>query len=150
MNTTEKLLFTDKYLGIPELEALHQQSKEWLSDVAFWSDEAGFLKKLIDKNFVHLMAGEGLSTVARLSDEVSKMKDTELKNLKGLLEIHEMRLAEFIENPVFHKEESYRKEHRRLESRVREMAMKNMALKRRIFGAAENVLMEERVGKIHA
>lgn len=140
-----KVFTKDKYLDIPSLEALHHESREWFSDIAFWADEADFLKKLIDNNFVHLLAGENVQTLSNLSGQVFKMKTTELKNLKELVESHEVRLSEFLKKSYFHEEEAYRKEHGSLAIKVREMAMKNMALKRRIFGAAENMKMEERV-----
>ncbi|MCB0689237.1 MAG: hypothetical protein KDC53_22015, partial [Saprospiraceae bacterium] len=73
-----------------DLEDLHQQSREWLSDVAFWQDEADFLKRLIDKNFVHLMTGEGLSTAIRLSEKISNLRNTELKNLFEMIKLHEV------------------------------------------------------------
>ena len=145
MKARKESIAKSKYLNIPSLEELHQESREWLSDIAFWGDETVFLKKMIDKNFIHLLAGEGLDTAVKLSGEVSKMKETDLINLKELVEIHEVRLSEFIKDPYFHEEERYRKEHGRLAAKVREMAMKNMVLKRRIFGAAENILLEERV-----
>ena len=109
MKTTSETVFGEKYTGVAELDHLHKQSREWLSDMAFWKDEAIFLKRLIDKNFVHLMTGEGLSTAIKLSEKISHLIDIELKNLTGLVEIHEGKLAELLENPQSKREEAFLK-----------------------------------------
>lgn len=145
MKDTIGNLASDQYMGIPELEDLHQQSREWLSDMAFWKDEADFLKKLIDKNFVHLMTGEGLSTAIRLSDKISRLGDTDVKNLMELIKIHEVKLAELISKPNDRLEDSYRREHRNLAAKFRDLAMQNMSVKRRIFASAEKILHDEKI-----
>ena len=145
MKTTSETVFGEKYTGVAELDHLHKQSREWLSDMAFWKDEAIFLKRLIDKNFVHLMTGEGLSTAIKLSEKISHLIDIELKNLTGLVEIHEGKLAELLENPQSKREEAFRKEHMQLAIRFRDLAMKNMSLKRRIFASAEKILHDEKI-----
>lgn len=145
MKDSIESLASDQYLGIPELEDLHQQSREWLSDMAFWKDEADFLKKLIDKNFVHLMTGEGLSTAIRLSDKIARLGDTDVKNLMELIKNHEVKLAELISKPNDRLEESYRREHRNLAAKFRDLAMQNMSVKRRIFASAEKILHDEKI-----
>lgn len=133
-----------------DLEDLHQQSREWLSDVAFWQDEADFLKRLIDKNFVHLMTGEGLSTAIRLSEKISNLRNTELKNLFEMIKLHEVKLTELIENPQDKMEASYRKEHKKLAEKFRELAMLNMSIKRRIFASAEKILHDDKIKSLKA
>lgn len=133
------------YALAPELEDLHTQSREWLSDLAFWKDEADFLRRLIDKNFVHLMTGEGLRTAVQLSEKISTLSDIEVKNLIDLVRIHEGKLAELMEKPQEKREESFRKEHKLLARRFRDLAMENMSVKRRIFASAEKILHDEKI-----
>ncbi|MCB0667257.1 MAG: hypothetical protein KDC80_15625 [Saprospiraceae bacterium] len=145
MKSTIENPISDRYAMAPELEDLHRQSREWLSDMAFWKDEADFLRRLIDKNFVHLMTGEGMETAFQLSKKIAHLGDTQVKNLIDLVEIHEGKLAELIENPQEKREESFRKEHRLLAIKFREVAMQNMSIKRRIFAAAEKILHDEKI-----
>lgn len=150
MNTRNQPLFQDKYLSRPSWEALHQDTKEWLSDLAFWNDEINFFTKLIKKNFLPLMAKEGAALVNTIQNEISEIQTSELKELKDSVEAHETRLAELLKNPALHKEadERYRRQHRRLEITIRKMTLKIRGLKEQLFAAEKDVLHEEEMKKL--
>lgn len=150
MDTRNKPLFHDKYLSRPSLDALHQDAKEWLSDLAFWNDEITFFTKLIRKSFLPLMTKEGLPLVSTIQNEIAELQTSELKELKDSVEGHETRLAEFLKSPAPQKEadERYRRQHRRLEIKIREMTLKIRGLKQQLFSAEKDLLHEEEMKKL--
>ena len=132
-------------LEVADLGTLHRQSKVWLSDIAFREEEAGFLKSLLQKHFVHFLAEEGIDTIGKISNELEQLADNDLKELQQRIEKHENYLARIIENPLLCEEEAYRQEHRSLDERFGNFHVDFLAVKRRIFGAAEQVLRIERI-----
>ncbi|RMG19469.1 MAG: hypothetical protein D6730_21500 [Bacteroidetes bacterium] len=150
MKASKHTTFRKQFFKVPELDALHLESREWLSDIDFWKEEAVFLKKLIDKHFVHLLEDEGLAEAGRLSVEIKRLMEGELDELRSQVLDHEKKLARLVRHASEEEEKAFRTEHGRLSYRMREMAARMMVLKREVFKAMEEVLEEERVKALKA
>jgi hypothetical protein len=46
------------YLLEGSLEVLHQQTREWLSEMALWKDEIRFFRSLINKRLIKVKSEE--------------------------------------------------------------------------------------------
>ena len=97
-----KLLASSKknYLLDAGIEILHEQSNEWLSEIAFWYDEVAFLYTLIGKKTVKFVPLEAKAIIEKTEFELQRLTDGELYSLKQTVVKQEKLLAYIMEGKV--------------------------------------------------
>lgn len=101
-----------EYLLEASLESLHQESQEWLKEIAFWSDEMSFFFTLLHRKEVReVFPSKELVT---LEKELIRIHGDKLDTARSLVQSHERTLASVLKTTSLQDEESYRNAHRKL------------------------------------
>ena len=124
-----------EYLLRAGLEVLHEQSKEYLDEIAFIKEELVFFNKLLNKN-----AGQQFPSnqAATLSKEMVAFDSNPLTILHNKIIEHERWLADMIKTDTLGRQESYRDIHRGLTEEMDECRKKFQSLKKSIFSFAKS------------
>jgi hypothetical protein len=101
----------NKYLHKADLNELHADTIEWLSDLEFCKTELSFLFKLLDKYFLRVRGDEKLNELFILESRVKSFRTEILKDLFEEINNHEKHLASLDENMFTNDEQSIRDEH---------------------------------------
>jgi hypothetical protein len=101
---------TTEYLLDASLESLHSESREWLSEIDFWTDEMTFFYKLIHLREPHLSFPS--ADLAVLEKELIRITTENLGKVKLEIENHERALHAIVTNTSFVEERGYRERHR--------------------------------------
>lgn len=120
------------YLLNAAVDVLHVQSNEWISEIAFWRDEAAFFYALVvekTQNSVPLGARELLED---LEKKLVSLTGGELEALDSAVKKHENLLAHLIETQSGHEEE-YRDKHTVLAMKFSELERNFKTIKKEIF-----------------
>lgn len=138
-----KLLTPPKpiYLLDVNLEMLHEQSNEWMSEIAFWRDEAAFFYALILQETFKSVPIIAKKSIKRIEKELISITVDELDILQKKVEQHE----KFLNNLLItesHDEETYRKKHRELAQEFVHFEKRFKALKKDVFETAELIKKE--------
>lgn len=123
-----------EYLLDASLESLHQESLEWLKEIAFWADEMSFFFTLLHKKEVR----EAFPTkeLAALEKELIRIHGDKLDAARSMVESHERTLASVLKTTSLQAEESYRETHRRLLMEVYGMQSLIRDFKKAVFDFA--------------
>lgn len=97
-----------EYLLGASLDVLHAESREWLSELSFFTEEISCYYKLLHKN-VHL-PGFPTKELAELEKQMIRINSEELAIVKGRVERHERELAALMK--ASSEEYEYRHQHR--------------------------------------
>ena len=140
-----KLLTTSKrsYLLDAGTEILHEQSNEWLSEIAFWYDEVAFLYSLVVKKTIKFVPLEAKGIIEKTEFELNNLTSGELDNLKLVVEKHEKLLSNIIEQRDHTIEEIYREKHYQLTREIEKMERRMKLLKKDVFNLVELVVQNE-------
>lgn len=122
---------TTTYLLDSGVEALHQQSIEWLEDIAFWRDEAAFLYTLEMRKTYKSVPVDAKNTIQQIEDELIKISGGDLDALYDEVEKHEHYLDVMLEARL--DTEGYRERHKAIAEKVAEFDNRFRALKKKIF-----------------
>ncbi|WP_158976652.1 hypothetical protein [Cellulophaga sp. L1A9] len=109
------------------LDVLHQESKEFLETIAFWSYETQFFKNLLEK------AKTNESRYQQMLQTLDTIYDQLFKFLKKDIVAHEKNLSELKELAAGLNDASYRDEHKKLGENMSLLAQDFKELKMTIF-----------------
>ena len=123
---------TSEYLLSAGIETLHQQTMEWLEDVAFWRDEAAFLYSLEISKTMKEIPVKAKDKLDKLNNELIQIASDDIDNLYNKIEAHEAYLDQLITSKR-EDEETYREKHEELASEVIKLGARLRALKKDIF-----------------
>ncbi|ADV50313.1 hypothetical protein I2486_15020 [Cellulophaga sp. E16_2] len=126
MKTVPKNPKTALLLGAG-LDVLHQESKEWLEAISFWSYEAQFFKNLLEK------ANTNESRYQQMLQTLDDIYNQLFKFLKKDIVAHEKNLSELTELAEGLSDEAYREEHKRLGESMSLLTQDFKELKMTIF-----------------
>lgn len=118
------------------IEVLHEQSTEWLNEIAFWKDEAAFFYSLIVKKTLNSVPVKAGPMLEKIEKELVSITVEELNELQKVVEQHEEFLGQLVENNHLG-EESYRASHKQLMNRLAEFEKRFKALKQDVFALAK-------------
>lgn len=140
-----KLLSTSKknYLLDAGIEILHEQSNEWLSEIAFWYNEVAFLYSLVVKKTIKYVPLEAKAIIEKTEFELNKLNGGELDSLKANVENHEKLLSNIIEQKDYTIEEIYREKHHQLTREMEKVERRLKLLKRDVFSLVEMVVRND-------
>lgn len=116
------------------VEELHQESIEWLSEVSFIKQKLMFLRKLLTKNTGHFPTVES----AELDKELIVFNSNMLSTLLHSIREHEMWLSDIFRTDTPSRLKFYRELHDELGERIKTCRNEIVAMKKRIFAFAMN------------
>jgi hypothetical protein len=99
-----------EYLLGASLDVLHAESREWLSEISFTSEEIACYYKLLHKN--KPFPGFPTSELAEMEKEMIRISSEELTKVKNRVERHERELAALMNDTSATEEYEYRHQHR--------------------------------------
>jgi hypothetical protein len=127
-----------QYLLEAGLEVLHSQSNEWLSEIAFWRDEAAFFYTLLAKKTLKYVPVNAKNSIDKIEKELVSITGGELDELQKDVERHEVFLGSLLEGKRLN-EDTYREKHEQLTFRILEFERRFKSLKKQIFTLVEQI-----------
>ncbi|MEZ4991225.1 MAG: hypothetical protein R2824_12465 [Saprospiraceae bacterium] len=137
------------YWQYAALDHLHERSRNWLSEIAFWKEEILFMKHLITNHFTFFIDPKRISRTTTLTNQLHVIEN-DLQTLEENVREHEHHLKEVMQTNSDKLEKEYRKEHGSLENLLDNFVNDFKAGKRAVFKTAEEVLKEERMQRFIA
>ncbi len=126
------------YLLEAGLEVLHQQSREWLSEIIFWRDETAFFYSLIVKKTLKSVPLNAKNKIQKIENELIKITGADLGNLESEVIQHEHYLNRLILTNRLDERE-YRNKHRELTLKFMEFEYRLKNLKKEVFNLVESI-----------
>lgn len=120
------------------LEELHKESREWLNEILYWSDEAEFLYKIIGNKKCVVVPLQTQNAIWHTERELAKISNHELFDLQAEVELHENSLSKLMKNGGAD-EEKYRDFHKELKGKVGKFKSDFILLKKGIFNLIESI-----------
>lgn len=99
-----------EYLLDASLATLHAESREWLNELNFWSEEMSCFYKLLHKNASSL--DFPTRELTDLEKEMIRITSEELMRVKSEVETHERTLVAIMKNTSFGEQREYRDRHK--------------------------------------
>ena len=127
---------TADYLLDAGIETLHQQSIEWLEDIAFWRDETAFLYALEVSKTLKDVPVAAKAKLEKIDKELIRISGGDLDDLYKKVEEHEEYLDAILSSKR-EDEEIYRNKHKQIAADVAKLANRIKALKMEIFEIAK-------------
>ncbi len=135
MNTTITNPKTELLLGAG-LDVLHFESKEWLSDIAFFKDETRFFTDLLKKKKTKDIAQSAYSKILENLDEVhAELFDY----LADDIVAHEKLLSRLEKGEKGLADGDYRDKHRQLKKRMETFTSNFREFKNMVFGYSKKL-----------
>ncbi|TLP81738.1 hypothetical protein [Maribacter sp. ACAM166] len=135
MNTTTTNPKTELLLGAG-LDVLHFESREWLSDIAFYKDETRFFADLLKKKKTKDAAQSAYSKILENLDEVhAELFDY----LADDIVAHEKLLSRLEKGEKGLADGDYRDKHRELKKRMETFTSAFREFKKMVFGYAKKL-----------
>ena len=113
------------------LETLHAQSREWLNEIDFWSEEMTFFYNLIHRSEPRIFFPT--AGLADLERRLITLTSDHLTKLKIDIENHERVLAAMVKNISLEEEREYRERHRGLVGEMYELDEVIRKFKKTVF-----------------
>jgi hypothetical protein len=116
----------------PDIELLHTQSVEWISDIAFWRDEAAFLYSLEVKKVLKELSSEEKNKLEKIETDLIKIAGHELDTLYDAVTKHEHSLSSLLESNNC-SDHSYIDGHKQVAQQVNFFDLRFKILKKHFF-----------------
>ena len=130
METKIKNPKTELLLGAG-LDVLHQESREWLENIAFWKDEANFFADLLSAKEA------GISQYGKVLTNLDKIHENLFDYLSEDIAAHERDLSDLLAGEKDGSDSEYRAAHRKLKERMELFTEDFKDFKRMVFGYAK-------------
>lgn len=139
-----KLLTSPKktYLLDARIEILHEQSDEWLKEIAFWYDELSFLYSLVIKKTLKSVPIDSKNSILKIEDELIKLTGGELDQLKLTVELHEKFLSGLLERNNITDVQIYKDKHHQLMMYFEQLEQRIKSVKKEVFKLVESIVKE--------
>lgn len=131
---TAKISDSKKALMLAEaLDALHQESREWLNTIAFWQDEAKFFTDLLDKEQIKA------SEYGQMLQYLDKIHETLFDYLVEDIVAHEKQLSRLVSGDKEVTDRDYREKHITLKEQMELFTNDFREFKKMVFGYAKKL-----------
>lgn len=147
MNKTK--IKKDWYGRLKSKEELHDNSKNWLSEILFVNDELRFLDHLLGSNYIDFLEFELNNKIEKLVKSIKEEKKIGAA-LKKLIQDHERILSDLIDTDSVTGNANYMDVHKKLEFEMILYNKKYKKLKRQIFEVVENVMEKKAQKKLQS
>jgi hypothetical protein len=125
------------YLLEASLEALHEESREWISEIEFWKREVSFFSKLISNKYVKSVLEGKKEIYDKASSRLKVYKENTLDELKKEVMEQEKILSENLKKNTS-EESVYRERHKNLTDKIRNFKNEYQNIKKDFFIIMEN------------
>jgi len=126
------------YLLEASLEALHEESSVWISEIEFWKREVSFFSKLLSNKYVKSVL-EGKKEMYDLATaRLKTYKEKTLEAFKKEVMDQERILSEILQNKTSVEDAVYRERHRDLTEKIRNFKDEYQNIKKDFFIIMEN------------
>ena len=115
------------------LDALHQESREWLNNIAFWQDEAKFFTDLLDKEQIKT------SEYGQMLQYLDKIHETLFDYLAEDIVAHEKQLSRLVSGDKEVSDRDYREKHVALKEQMELFTNDFREFKKMVFGYAKKL-----------
>lgn len=115
------------------LDALHQESREWLNTIAFWQDEAKFFTDLLDKEQIKA------SEYGQMLQYLDKIHETLFNYLVEDIVAHEKQLSRLVSGDKEVSDRDYREKHITLKEQMELFTNDFREFKKMVFGYAKKL-----------
>jgi hypothetical protein len=144
MTTTIKKTWSNTRKSVSEL---HEESKNWLSELAFIRDEIKFLNHLLSEKYIDYLFA-GLGKRIEIFTKKMKVEDASGEILSETINKHELLLAELIEHNNLLTNINYIDQYKNLEKEIEIYMKKYKNLKKQIFEVVEKVMRKKNIKQI--
>jgi hypothetical protein len=120
------------------LDVLHEQSTEWLNEIAFWRDETAFFYSLIVTKTFKSVPTNSKNDLEKIEKELISITGGELDKLENAVAEHEKFLSYLMECQD-ENQESYRDKHKELTHTFNQFEKRYKFLKKEIFSFVEKI-----------
>jgi hypothetical protein len=125
-----------KHLLSASLESLHQETVEWIEDIAFWRDEIAFLYSLELKDTLKSVPVDERSSIRKIENEIVKIAGGDIDKLEDEVEQHEVSLYGILTNKS-NDEAVYREQHVHISAIIAQIEKRIRVLKSEIYRLAK-------------
>lgn len=124
------------------VEELHSDTTNWISEIDFIADEIRFLEHLLSSNYINCLEAGLYQKIETL---VLKMTDEKKvgTTVKEIIQEQEFILSHLIENNTANTNKNYFETHRKLEKEIAFYIKKYKHIKKQIFGIIEDILRKK-------
>ena len=137
----------DWYGRLKSTEELHDDSKNWLSEIGFVNDEMRFLDHLLGSNYIDFLEYGLEKNVERLVKNIADEKKIG-KELFTIINDHEKVLGDLIKTNSVTSNTNFMDVHKKLEFEMTIYNKKYKKLKRQIFELVEDVIHKKKQKKL--
>jgi hypothetical protein len=130
MNQVKSTLAT--FLLKPGLETLHEESMEWLEEIAFWRYEVAFLYALEINKTLKSVPVKAKEVMEQAENELIKLSGEDIDTLCDEVVAHERYLGKLIEGK-YEDQEEYRDKHDKIALKIKAFEKRFKILKKEIF-----------------
>lgn len=129
------------------ISKLHDESKNWSSELAFINDEIKFLNHLLSAQYIDYLFA-GLSKRIEIFTKKMEIEKQSGVTLQHLINKHELLLTDLIEHNNLIANINYIDEHKKLEKEILIYLKKYKNLKKQIFEVVEKVMRKKNIKKL--
>jgi len=122
-----------------DAQELHNDSKLWLSEIDFISDEIRFLEHLLSAKYIDCLSAGLYQKIEEFVYKISEQKKVG-ETIRIVINEQETILLDLIQKNNVNSNKNYLENHKKLEFEVNYYSKKYKRLKRQIFEIVENVM----------
>lgn len=127
---------------VKSVEELHNDSKEWISEIKFIRDEIRFLEHLLRENYIDCLSAGLYKKIETLVDKMS-FERVAGETLEIVIKEQEAILSDLIKNDSVSSNKNYLENHRKLEFEMDYFSKKYKRIKKEIFEIIEKVMKQK-------
>lgn len=127
---------------VKSVEELHNDSKEWISEIKFIRDEIRFLEHLLRENYIDCLSAGLYKKIETLVDKMS-FERVAGETLEIVIKEQEVILSDLIKNDSVSSNKNYLENHRKLEFEMDYFSKKYKRIKKEIFEIIEKVMKQK-------
>lgn len=143
----KKKLKKDWFGRLKNKEEIHQDSKEWISEIEFIHDEIRFLEHLMSTNYIDFLES-GYSEKVKELKMIIEQESSNGKTLHKIIVDHEKVLSELIENESIDSNLHYLEIHERLEREMFSFLKTYKNLKKDIYDLVDEIMEKKKLKKL--
>ncbi|MEM1407603.1 MAG: hypothetical protein AAGG59_12565 [Bacteroidota bacterium] len=114
------------------LEKSHYETKQWISDIQFWSDELVFFKRILSEKIESNTDERSLTTLNQLMDQVKYYQEKLIVHFTKVLAEHESKLAHMISGQYTYYD-SYGSEHANVSGHINSFRQEFRVFKKEFY-----------------
>lgn len=124
------------------VEELHNDSRQWISEIKFIDDEIRFLEHLLSSKYIDCLDAGLFTKIEALVTQISDEKIAG-KTLIEIINNHETILVDLIKNNNVESNKNYLQTHKNIGREIYIYTKKYKKIKKEIFDIVENVMKQK-------